>query len=202
MTILAIDTTSEFGSLAVRANGQTLAELYIDSAVGYGHFLLPAIEKLLNEAKLTLSDIDCFAAANGPGAFTGVRVGLATTKGLAEAIGKPVAGVSNLRALASFGKTERRGVLLDARRGEVYAAIYNSQLDLISPELVVKAEIWREGPGREAEEFVLQNAPEHRHLASAVAFCAELDRGRWTDPAALDANYVRRSDAEHAWKEA
>lgn len=201
MNILAIDTTSEFGSLALRSSGQTIGELTLASTTGYGHLILPAVEKLLNEANFTLDQIDCFAAASGPGAFTGVRVGLSTTKGLAEAMGKPAIGISNLRALASFGKTDRRGVLLDARRGEVYAAIYNSRLELVSPETVAKRDEWLAGPAREAAEFVSQNPAEPRYLAAGVAFCAELDRDRWTDPAALDANYVRRSDAEQAWKE-
>ena len=201
MNILAIDTTSEFGSIALRSDGRTIAERTLNSSTGYGHLILPAIEELLNEAKLTLDQVDCFAAASGPGAFTGVRVGLGTTKGLAEAMGKPAVGISNLRALASFGKTDRRGVLLDARRGDVYAAIYNSRLELVSPETVMKRDEWLAGPGREAAEFVSQNAGEPYYLASAVAYCAELDRDRWSDPAALDANYVRRSDAEQAWKE-
>jgi tRNA threonylcarbamoyladenosine biosynthesis protein TsaB len=202
VNILAIDTTSEYGSIALRSNGQTVGELTLDSSTGYGHLILPALEKVLNEARLTLDQIECFAAASGPGAFTGVRVGLGTTKGLAEAMGKPAIGISNLRALASFGKTDRRGVLLDARRGEVYAAIYNSRLELVSPEIVMKRDEWLAGPGREAEEFVSQNAVQPYYLASAVAYCSELDRHRWSDPAALDANYVRRSDAEQAWKEA
>lgn len=202
MTILAIDTTSEHGSLALRSKGVTVAELPIDSKTGYGHLILPSIEKLLNEANLTLEQVDCFAAASGPGAFTGVRVGLGTTKGIAEAMGKPAIAISNLRALASFGKTGLRAVVLDARRGEVYAAIFNSQLELVSPETVAKLEDWLQGPGWNAEEFVSQNAGSPRYLAAAVAYCAELDREHWTDPAALDANYVRRSDAEHAWEEA
>ena len=205
MIILAIDTTSEFGSLALRSGGRTLTELALPSSSGYGHLILPAIEKLLNEANLQLSDIDCFASASGPGSFTGVRVGLGTTKGLAEAMGKPAVGVSNLRALASFGKKRLRGVLLDARRGDVYAAIYNERLELASAEVVAKPDEWKAGAGREAEEFVSQNAEDapgsFRNLAAAVALCAELDREHWSDPAALDANYVRRSDAEHAWTE-
>ena len=205
MIILAIDTTSEFGSLALRADGATVQEVALRSNTGYGHLILPAIEKLLNEANLRLSDIDCFAAASGPGSFTGVRVGLGTTKGLAEAMGKPAIGISNLRAVASFGKKGLRGILLDARRGDVYAAIYNQRLELVSPETVAKPAEWTAGPGREAEEFVSQKAgPEadsFRNLAAAVALCAELDREHWSDPAALDANYVRRSDAEHAWTE-
>ena len=72
---------------------------------------------------MRLEEIDCFAAASGPGSFTGVRVGLAAVKGLAEALGKPAVGISNLRALSLFGKAALRAVVLDARRGEVYGAV-------------------------------------------------------------------------------
>ncbi len=70
--------------------------------------------------------VDCFAAASGPGSFTGVRVGLACVKGLAEALGKPAVAVSNLRAIASFGTAPWRAVVLDARRGEIYGAVYDA----------------------------------------------------------------------------
>ncbi len=103
MNILAIDTTSEFGSLAVRRDGILGHELFLDSRDGFGHLLFPAIDEVLARAGLLLRDVDCFAGATGPGAFTGVRVDLASVKGLAEALGKPAAGISNLRALSTFG---------------------------------------------------------------------------------------------------
>jgi tRNA threonylcarbamoyladenosine biosynthesis protein TsaB len=128
MTILALDTTSEFGSLAVRSEGRTIAELTLQSHEGFAHLIFPAIENVLTQAGVGLEEIDCFAAASGPGSFTGVRVGLSAVKGLAEASGKKAIGVSNLRALATFGNLPLRAVVLDARRGEVYAAVYNSGL--------------------------------------------------------------------------
>jgi len=80
--------------------------------------------------------------------------------------------------------------VIDARRGEVYTAVYDSNLRLVSPETVQ--------PNKGA---VI--TPAARNLAAAVAYCAELDGpAGWQDPAALDANYVRRSDAELFWKDA
>lgn len=213
MTILAIDLTSAFGSLAVRVNGKIAATLSLQSPDGFGHLVYPAIERVLVEAGVELEAVDCFAGASGPGAFTGVRVGLAAVKGLAFALGKPAAGVSNLRALSTFGKGLRRGVVLDARRGDVFGAVYDEQARLLIPETVSSLPVWLaslpEGdyefiagagtavPGSEA--FV-QGAP---YLAEAVAICAEIDgqNDAWSDPAALDANYVRRSDAELFWKD-
>ena len=79
-TILAIDTTSEFGSLAIRAGGRLIAERPIHSPEGFGHILFGELEQLLANASVTLPAIDCFAAAAGPGSFTGVRVGLTAAK--------------------------------------------------------------------------------------------------------------------------
>ena len=215
MTILALDTTSEFGSLAVRTNGQTSAEIALHSSEGFAHLIFPAVDQLLAGAGVGLGDIDRFAAASGPGSFTGVRVGLAAVKGLAEAMGKPAAGVSNLRALASFGNLPLRAVWLDARRGQVYTAVYNSKLEPVIPEAVLEFGVWLKSLDALEYEFIAEaklrasltgtrfdsmpflEAP--RNLASAVAYCAEMSPS--FDPAFLDANYVRRSDAELFWKD-
>jgi tRNA threonylcarbamoyladenosine biosynthesis protein TsaB len=222
VTILALDTTSEFGSLALRANGETVAELALHSPDGFAHVIFQAIQQLLGDAGFSLDQIDCFAAASGPGSFTGVRVGLSAIKGLAEAIGKPAVGVSNLRAMSSFGNLAHRAVVLDARRGEVFTAIYNAQLEIVVPEAVLKFSTWLETLSLPLYEFIwISGAPFRsalegtrfaempfievpHNLASAAAGCAEIDglSGNWLDPAALDANYVRRSDAELFWKEA
>jgi tRNA threonylcarbamoyladenosine biosynthesis protein TsaB len=220
--ILALDTTSEFGSLTLRANGQTIAEIGLHSAEGFAHLIFPAIAKLLSDAELGLEHIDCFAVASGPGSFTGVRIGLSAVKGLAEATGKPAVGVSNLRAMSSFGNLAHRAVVLDARRGEVFAAIYNAQLEIVVPEAVLKFSTWLEhldlplyefiwmpgGPFRAALEGTrfaeMPSVEVPRNLAGSVAYCADIDgqSGKFLDPAALDANYVRRSDAELFWKDA
>ncbi|MBV9502326.1 MAG: tRNA (adenosine(37)-N6)-threonylcarbamoyltransferase complex dimerization subunit type 1 TsaB [Acidobacteriaceae bacterium] len=217
MTILALDTTSEHGSVAIRSKGQTLAEVTIHSPEGFAHLIFQAIGRALDKAGLGLADLDCLAAANGPGSFTGIRVGLSAVKGLAEALGKPAVGVSNLQALSSFGKNRVRAVVLDARRGEVYSAVYNSDLTVVAPETVSPFPKWLETLMEPDYEFIsprgnpfwlaLQGTrfadmpfSEVAHpLASAVALCAE--RAVWTDPALLDANYVRRSDAELFWKD-
>jgi tRNA threonylcarbamoyladenosine biosynthesis protein TsaB len=222
LTILALDTTSEFGSLALHCNGRNVAERALHSPDGFAHVIFQAIQELLGEAGKSLDQIDCFAAASGPGSFTGVRVGLSGAKGLAEAMGKPAVGVSNLRAMSSFGNLAYRAVVLDARRGEVFAGIYNAQLEIVVPEAVLKFSTWLETLRSPFYEFIwMSGAPFRsaldgtrfaempfvevpRNLATAVARCAEMDgqSGKWLDPAALDANYVRRSDAELFWKEA
>ena len=96
------------------------------------------IQQLLARHGVNVDQMDCFAAASGPGSFTGVRVGLTAVKGLAEATGKRVVAVSNLRALAFFGTAQLRAALLDARRGEVYGAVFNDRLEIVAPEVVTK----------------------------------------------------------------
>jgi tRNA threonylcarbamoyladenosine biosynthesis protein TsaB len=119
MLTLAIDTTAEFGSIALAENHTVLEELLIHSPDGFGHVLFDRIAALLAKHGKTVHDVDLFAAAAGPGSFTGVRVGLTAAKGLAAALGKPAAAVSNLQALALLGEGPRLAVpsdpaLLDA----------------------------------------------------------------------------------------
>jgi tRNA threonylcarbamoyladenosine biosynthesis protein TsaB len=213
--VLSLDTTWNFASVAIRADGKIAAEVTLESTEGFAHLIFQAIERCKNEAKIRLQEIDCFAAAAGPGSFTGVRVGLSAVKGLAEALAKPAIGISNLRALSSFGKNPDalRAIVLDARRGEVYAAVYNSALRVVVPESVLPLEAWLAKLDPAVSYELISAMPIRfgratlieppRFLASAVALCADQDgrEGKWMDPAVVDANYVRRSDAELFWRD-
>jgi tRNA threonylcarbamoyladenosine biosynthesis protein TsaB len=204
--VLSLDTTQEHGSIALVRGVKTIAELAIHSPDGFAHAIYGYLERLLERCGIGLKEIDVFAAASGPGSFTGVRVGLASIKGLAEALGKPAAGISNLRAIASFGTAPLRAPVLDARRGEVYGAIYDAGGSPAQRETVGRFESWlaslpKSGieilsPDYAAKGVEIVRTP--RELAAAVARLAPAEAG---DPAALDANYVRRSDAELFWKE-
>lgn len=165
---------------------------------GFGHILFAEIGMLLDRHSLKIRDIDCFAAAAGPGSFTGVRVGLAAIKGLAHAMNRKVVAVSNLQAVAWFGKGALRAVWVDARRGEIYGAVYDAKLNLVQEERVAPMAIWQaEAP--EGSEEITQTQP----LARAIAAIAweKFSKGEAKDPAEVDANYVRRSDAEMMWKD-
>jgi tRNA threonylcarbamoyladenosine biosynthesis protein TsaB len=210
--ILSIDTTSEFGSIALTDGDRVVEELLLHSPDGFGHILFPQIEKLLARQSVSVKQIDCFAAASGPGSFTGVRIGLAAAKGLAEAVAKPVVAISNLRVLASFGTTGLRATVLDARRGEVYGAVYNPALELLGEEAVMKFPAWLKTLPAAGFEFVSTDFTPFRSfvdadipvvtvpraLAAAIGRIAwrEFQAGRARDPAEIDANYIRRSDAE------
>ena len=197
--ILAIDTTHEVGSLALVEGGRVVEEVTLDGGDGYGHLLFEALGALSVDMKY----VDGFAAACGPGTFTGVRIGLTAVKGLGEALGKPVYGVSNLEALMGYGS----GLVVpfyDARRGDVYARLLDGS------EVVMPLDRVRELIDREVEwvsfdpveDLPLTLAP--RVIAGAVGKLAEIRwlAGERPDPAALDANYVRRTDAELNWREA
>jgi tRNA threonylcarbamoyladenosine biosynthesis protein TsaB len=219
--ILAIDTTTEFGSVALVRGGAVAWETLVRATEGFGQILFDRIAMALESAGWKLSEIDCFAAAAGPGSFTGVRVGLAAVKGLAEALGRRAVGVSNLEAIAWHGTAALRAAVIDARRGQIYGAVYDSNLNLVSPEVVAAFPEWLAAlpagdiqllstdsaafgaalAGTRFEKDGICEVP--RGLASAIGRIAEarLLAGLAADPAALDANYVRRSDAELFWRE-
>jgi tRNA threonylcarbamoyladenosine biosynthesis protein TsaB len=125
MKILAIDTSSAFAGVAVLDGPRVLVELGRTSRA-HADVLLPMVEQALAFAELEVADIELFAVGLGPGGFTSLRVGLATTKGLALAYERPIVGVGSLRAIArglsSGGATSV--TFTDAQRGEVYAAAY------------------------------------------------------------------------------
>jgi tRNA threonylcarbamoyladenosine biosynthesis protein TsaB len=208
--ILAVDTTSEYGSIALARGGEVIEEVALHAPAGFSQILYGELKRLFARHGVRAAEIGCFAAAAGPGSFTGVRVGLACVKGLAEAVGRPAVGVSNLEALARCGTTTLRGAVMDARRGEVYGAVYDCAGRIVAPEVVTRLDAWLASLPEGVAEFIsgddlpvagLVRAP--RALAHVIAAIAgeRLARGEACDPAALDANYVRRSDAELFWKE-
>ncbi len=208
--ILAIDTTSESGSLALIEASRVVEEVAVLAPDGFAHILFGAVEKLLSKHGWRLEEIACFAGAAGPGSFTGVRVGMAAVKGLAESLGKPVAAVSNLEAIAVFGTAEIRAPFFEARTGEVYGGCYSASGEPLRPEMAGPLEQWlatlTEGAelispdaGR-FESLMVVEAP--RVLAGSIGRIAakRLAGGLVQDPVAADANYVRRSDAELFWR--
>jgi tRNA threonylcarbamoyladenosine biosynthesis protein TsaB len=210
MRILAIDTTSEFGSLALQENESLLEEMPLHASSGFSPVLYGYIDSLLKKYDWPLASIDVFASAAGPGSFTGVRVGLTAAKGLADATGRGALAVSNLQALAACGQSDVRAVIIDARRGEIYGAVYDSQLRIVSPEIVTAFQPWLASLTSKPQEIISTDFSafrpsftmavpirEQRTLASAIARIAEKTPA--VDPMYLDANYVRRSDAELFW---
>ncbi len=220
MLTLAIDTTADSGGIALADETGVREEALLDAPRGFSRVLFAEIEALLARAGARLADIELFAGASGPGSFTGVRVGLSAVKGLAEVLGRRVVAVSNLEALAAFGRSAARATIIDAHRGEVYAALYDGAGRPIVPETVLPFQRFLgllpagdvEWISQDFDTFVPQlsgtrferselvRAP--RVLAGAIAQIAirRAAEGLAQDPAAIEANYVRRSDAELLYK--
>jgi tRNA threonylcarbamoyladenosine biosynthesis protein TsaB len=124
--ILAVETATRAGSVSLAAGRRILYSLTGDSAASHSTNLIENIDELLRAANLRLNDVDLFAAAVGPGSFTGLRIGLATIKGFAACLDRKCAGVSTLAAIALVAGTSGRTVaMLPAGRGEVFAQLFS-----------------------------------------------------------------------------
>jgi len=138
MQILAIDTSTEFLSLALWLNGRVLSR---DIHAGQTHSqqILPTLRTLLDEAKIELTALDGIAFGAGPGSFTGLRIACGVAQGLAFGANLPVVAVSTLQALAQQSGVEKVIACLDARMGEIYHAVYEKQngewLEVSAPAL-------------------------------------------------------------------
>jgi len=235
MRFILLDTADARGSLTLFEAGELRVEAHPEEE-DYSSWLLPAVGRMLAAAGLTLSGLDAYAVCAGPGSFTGLRVGLVTVKAWAEIHGKPIVALSRLEALTERlpGEGQAEEALLasylDARRGQVFAALYErtpAGARPAGPEAVLPLERFvRETAAQAAGQTVLWRTPDqalleavpdwprlvragHRlepvqmPLGPRLALSAErkLSSGQVTDAVALDANYVRRSDAELSWKE-
>jgi tRNA threonylcarbamoyladenosine biosynthesis protein TsaB len=221
-----VETSTLSGATALVEGDTVVAEYRLNVAITHSERLLPAIDHLLVTAGLRPADVDAFAVAIGPGSFTGLRIGLSTMKSLAFATGKPLCGVPTLDALAWSLPFAAYPVcpVLDARKGEVYTALYRTdggrleplwEPRAVAPEALAAA-LAREldgpvvflGDGVAAYAAVLRErlgeaarfAPPAQRLPSAVTVAelarARLERGETADPATLVPLYLRPSEAE------
>jgi len=126
--VLAIDASHQRGSVAVCRGEEVLAELLFDASDTHSATLLPGVDACLASAKIALGDVGLFAVVSGPGSFTGLRIALATVKAFAAARRAPVAPVESCAVLAAAFPYAAHPVLalIDARRGEVYGALYET----------------------------------------------------------------------------
>ncbi len=159
MIVLAIDTCEARGSIAVLKDNATLRVVPHAVAEEYSSWLLPAVDSALEFAKSTLGEVDLFAAASGPGSFTGVRIGLTTVKAWSEVFGKPIVVVSRLQTVAAQSESDVSYVasFIDAQRGQTFGALYKraeGQLTLVEEEMVASPKVFVEwvderAPGNE-----------------------------------------------------
>lgn len=214
MLLLAIDTSGKHGSIALAdcqaGDACRVIEVVPLDGGTFSAELVPQIAALMAKHGFNKHNIDGFAVVAGPGSFTGLRIGLAAVKGLAEVLGKPIAAVSLLESMAVAGHSQGKvTAVLDAGRGDIYAGEYQvsgSGARLISERLLPRSELTRSGAGT----IVITN---DRVFVKAFADAGltvkeiELPRsdviarlgwrkiqdGEIVSPADLDANYIRRS---------
>lgn len=225
MLILGIDTSGKSGGITL-AEGDAQSFRAIESCpIAGGTFsaqLVPTIAGLLERHGRAAQDLDGFAVVSGPGSFTGLRVGLSAVKGLAEVLDKPIATVSLLEALAdSSGRPGRIAAALDAGRSEVFWGVYRGSADgavksneEISEELLSREEFLQHLGNDKLDCVVIGDAsladlvsaakvharvqPAARPGSEVIARIGlrKLLAGDTVSVEALDANYIRRSDAE------
>ena len=146
MKILSIDSSSVTASVAVVENGKILAENFINNGLTHSQTLMPMVEKTIVESGVSVKDIDLFAITHGPGSFTGVRIGIASVKGMADALNKKCIAVSTLEAIAEPLKNEDviACAVMDARCNQVYTALFNNGKRLCDDKAVLIDELGEE----------------------------------------------------------
>ncbi len=131
MLVMGIDTSTTQGGVALLSGQGVICEYTLNIKATYSERLLPLIDRALQDAGITLGQVDGFAVAVGPGSFTGLRIGLSTAKGLVVVGGQPLVGVSTLEAMAWTLPFCTHPVcpILDARKGEIYCALFRHEGD-------------------------------------------------------------------------
>ena len=214
MLIIAIDTSGRAGTVALcRGDADRFETLQLGTLEGgtYAARLMPAIAELLQNNELDKRDVDAFVVVSGPGSFTGLRIGLATVKGLCEALGKPFATVSMLEALVITHVREGEATaILNAGRGEIYVGEYcvtAGHAELLRG-YIAKVQDFRGEAGTlltsdESLANALPAAGQNIFLVEPVLAdgvgrigLRKLLQGEVADAATVDVNYMRRSDAE------
>lgn len=224
MIVLAVESSAVAASVAVKKDEQLLAEMTVNRGNTHSENLLPMVETLLNKLNLTVDDVDLFAVSVGPGSFTGVRIGVATVKGLTFGKGKPCAGVSTLEALAenlSFLPDALICPVMNARRNQVYTALFRGKDRLLQDSALSVAEldqilsaypepVWFVGDGYDLVTSLISHSftplPQRLQLQSAASVAAVALRaakeGKTTNDASLSPVYLRPSQAERTREEA
>lgn len=143
MKILSVDSSSVSASVSITENGITLAESFINNGLTHSQTLMPMVEKTLKDSGVSIKDIDLFAITNGPGSFTGVRIGIASVKGMADALNKKCVAVSTLEAIAEPLKDKDciACAVMDARCNQVYTAIFENGKRLCEDKAVLIDEL-------------------------------------------------------------
>lgn len=224
MKILGIETSMYAGSIAVSEDDKVLGEYYFNTGPSHSEKLLPSIDWLLKELSIDKNELGGIVVSLGPGSFTSLRIGLASAKGLSYALGIPIAGVSTLELMANNLPFTPFKVcpVIDAKRGEVFAAFFESQegrVVRISEDMVLSPQKLA-GKIKSKTVFIGEGALLYSDFLEdimvedgCVAFCPEalnypragvlspmgyliIKDGGGDDPHTLAPHYMRKSEAE------
>ena len=224
---LGIETATSQIGVAVGGAGEAMAAIQIDSGRRHGELLAPSIQALLRLANVHIKDVERVAVDNGPGLFTGLRVGLATAKALASALGVQVVPCSSLDLLAHVHRAAGRTVaaVVDAKRGEVFWALYipggdgmvaTTEARVTCPEELSRVAgqavsaggaLIATGDGARRYADLLQSVegvqlagPEHDHPSAAVLVELAATRAALS-PDKINAEYLRGPDVRIGWEQ-
>jgi tRNA threonylcarbamoyladenosine biosynthesis protein TsaB len=218
--VLGVETSAARGAVALLKDAQVMGEKSFEKGLIHGREVAPAIKEVAESADIALQDIDLISVDIGPGSYTGVRVGVATAKALAWALGKKLAAVFSLDALAEAARDLGEVIVpvLDARLGQLYTAAYRSRAGVVTrtdgPAIsdiegfigtiprpaVLLGDALARFPEQFPEEEGITYAAE-RFWIPQVGVVAELGRraalrGELADPVVLEPLYLRPSEAE------
>jgi len=223
MVLLAVDTSTWTGGIAVLKDDTVIAEIQVTTAKTHAKRLMVVIDCALKMADMDLKAVDAFAVTIGPGSFTGLRIGVSAVKGLAFAMGCSVTGVSTLDVLVSQFPWYPDLIcpMLDARRGQIYTALYSwdpgGRWRKVAKDCAVDPETWLSrivrpclfvGDGSVVYQHMIEKrvGPLARFVppylngirASVVAHVGaeQIGKGNTVDVASLAPNYIRKSEAE------
>lgn len=226
MKVLALETATKAGSIAIADEEAFIGEVKLDVSKAHAERVMDYIAWLLKSANVSINEIDAFAVSIGPGSFTGLRIGLSTIKGLAFSKKKPIVPVSTLDAMARRLPFSAYNIcpMLDARKDEVYTALYkwenNTCMKIIPETAIEPVEFIKtiKGPtifmGDGAikykdiiSEILKADAffPSSSFMSPSASSVAEialekLSAGIETDPISLTPFYIRKAEAEIRWK--
>ncbi len=218
MIILGMDTSSVNACVAVMNDERILGEYTVSHDRTHSQIIMPMLDNMLKNCGITIEDIDVFAAATGPGSFTGLRIGISTVKTFAQVLSKPVVGVSSLESLAANVTFDGLVCpIADARRDRVYNALYRGGNCIAEPRVTPVDELAEELKGQRvmflgdgmlkySEQIIgaspdtFLSAPTHLNMQNAASLCAcayrRAAKGDFDNLYSLEPLYLRKSQAE------
>ena len=220
MKILAVDTSTMMSSISILENDIIIADSSINQKETHSEMLIPLIKRMLDDLKIKASDIDLFAIAKGPGSFTGLRIGMTSLKAMAQALDKPIIGISTLKGMAYSILNENYVLsIIDARGKRYFAGLYkwnNRELEMKFEEIVEEQELEKRIQGLDKLTIVgeairklplsikddsnirLAHPGLNNGISKNIAILAkeQFEKGEIDSTFDITPNYLRKSQAE------